>query len=670
MGTSGQIPAENATANDRDSRPGRWGQLTTRKLGVLLATNLAIISLLAWAFVSAQQASPPPATPTIALRQTDRAAQTAGGAVELPHQQPSDTPLPPDTDLPPTLTATSGPPPSTANEPHPFSTPLSQGTIILALRQGGYSHLFAYQPMNLPLTRLTEGPWNDITPAASPDHNQIAFASERDGQWDLYLLSLGSGQVSRLTDTPEYDAAPSWSPDGRFLAFETYIQGNLEISIQAIDGDQTPINLSEHPAADFSPSWSPQGRRIAFVSTRSGEPEIWLADLDRTGQDRFRDLSQSPASAESHPVWSPDGSILAWATVEDGFHNLYIWKAGAEPRVAASGDWPVWNPGGDVLLTRLQTPNQTLLAAQNLQEGLLVLPPQVLPGPLAGISWADVSLPSPLPEALQQAGDSTPAPLWLGEISPLDDIPGNRQHLVPLQDLEAPYPQLHDLVDESFRALRERVASEAGWDVLATLENAFVPLTAPLAPGLGDDWLYTGRAFAINPLPMRAGWIVVVPEKFGPETYWRVYLKVRFQDGSQGSPLHDFPWDFDARYTGNQEAYELGGARSENLPIGYWMDFTELAAAYGWERLPALPTWRSSFPAARFGEFVLSGRQDWHSAMLELYPPEALVTPTVSLPPTLTPTPTPRWYRSPTPTSTATPVPTLTSLGPTSTPNS
>lgn len=663
MGISPQISTENEPSSDRKSKSGRSIQLTSRGLGVLLAANLAIISLLAWAFVNAQQVAPASTTPAADLHPTGTAAH------ETQSKRASDTPLPTATDLPPTLTPTANLPPITSDNPQFLSTALNKGTMILALREGGYSHLFAYQPMSTPLTRLTEGPWDDITPAVNPDHSHIAFASNRDGQWDLYLLTVSSGEITRLTDTPEYDAAPSWSPDGRFLVFETYMQGNLEISIQAIDGDQAPINLSEHPAADFSPSWSPKGRQIAFVSTRSGEPEIWLADLDKTGQDRFKDLSQSPASSEAHPVWSPDGEVLAWAAEAGGYHNLYTWKAGAELSYAGSGDWPAWSPASDILLTTLETPNQTLIAAQNITDGLLALPPQVLPGPVAGLTWADMALPTPLPQPLEQAASGTPAPLWLPEISPPADIPGNRQHLVMLQDVEAPYPQLHDLVDESFKALRERAAAEAGWDVLATLENAFVPLTSPLAPGLGQDWLYTGRAFAINPLPMNAGWIVVVPEKFGPETYWRVYLKTRFQNGSQGIPLHDFPWDFDARYQSNQESYELGGARFENLPIGYWADFSEMARAFGWERLPALPTWQSSFPAARFGEFVLSGRQDWRSAMLELYPGEALVTPTVARPSTPTPTPTPRWYRSPTPTITPTPVPTFTPLSSTSTPN-
>ncbi|HZD58465.1 MAG TPA: DPP IV N-terminal domain-containing protein, partial [Anaerolineales bacterium] len=604
MGISPQISTQSQSTSDQQGRPGRGIQLTSRGLGVLLAANLAIISLLARAFVNVGEAPPPSATPAASIRQigaaatTTGAAQTVGAAVELSPQSASDTPLPTDTGIPPTLTPTVDLPPTLSSDPQFVNTPLSRGTMILALREEGYSHLFAYQPMNTPFTRLTEGPWDDITPAVSPENSHIAFASNRDGQWDLYLLAVSSGEITRLTDTPEYDAAPSWSPDGRFLVFETYIQGNLEISIQAIDGGEALINLSEHPAADFSPSWSPQGRQIAFVSTRSGESEIWLADLDKTGQDRFQDLSQSPTTSESHPVWSPDGGVLAWAAAEDGYHNLYTWKAGTDPSYAGSGDWPAWNPAGDILLTALQAPNQTSLAAHNIADGVLALPPQVLPGSVWGITWADMTMPVPLPRPLEQAASSTPAPLWLPEISPPVDIPGNRQHLVPLQDVEAPYPQLHDLVDESFQALRERVASDAGWDVLATLENAFVPLTSPLAPGLGQDWLYTGRAFAINPLPVNAGWIVIVPEKFGPETYWRVYLKARFQNGSQGTPLHNLPWDFDARYQSHQESYELGGARFENLPIGYWADFTELARAFGWERLPALPTWQSSFPAA------------------------------------------------------------------------
>jgi TolB protein len=525
--------------------------------------------------------------------------------------------------------------------------------IFLSISEGGYSHLFAYQPLSLPFTRLTDGEWDDITPALSPNGEYLAFASNRAGPWDLYLMHLSSGELTRLTDSPAYDASPSWSPDGQFIVYESYFAGsasptaNLELLLQPVFDPGEPIPLSDHPAADFSPTWSPKGRQIAFISDRSGERDVWLADLDRVGADRFINLSLSPTSREAHPAWSPDGERLAWASQEDGAHNLYTWDQAAGRQYLGSGDWPAWSPAGDALFTALSEPNLTYLTAYNFSEPVLAYPPLAMPGEINGLAWSATTLPEPLPGALAEAARSTPTPDWQAALTSVDGIPADRQHLVPLEGIQAPYPQLHDLVDEAFHALRQRVGLEAGWDFLSVLENAFVPLTAPLPPGMGKDWLYSGRGIAFNPSPLNAGWIAILPEQFGSETYWRVYLQARYQDGSQGTPFFDRPWDFAARYLGDPITYEQGGALAAQIPPGYWIDFTALARAYNWQRLPALSTWRSAYPAARFNEFVHLEGQDWRTAMLELYPPEALLTPTVPAPPTLTPTPTPRWTASP-----------------------
>jgi TolB protein len=510
------------------------------------------------------------------------------------------------------------------------------------LYEAGYSHLFAYQALGLPYTRLTSGPWDDINPALSPDGRYVAFASNRAGPWDLYLLDLQTGDLTRLTDTPQYDAAPSWSPDGNLLAYETYDQ-NLEVVIRTVFDDQTFVNLSEHPAADYHPAWSPQGRQLAFVSNRSGEPEVWLADFDRFDEGRFTNLSQSTDMQEAHPAWSPDGSQLAWTALKDGTHNLYLWQAGQAPQYVASGDWPTWNPDGSEILTILNAPNQVFLTAYRTGDAVLALPPFVLPGLSTGLTWGSQPLPNPLPQNLLQIAQETPEPLWFSIAGDDQDSHDGRDYLVPLSNVQAPYAELHDSADEAFQALRGRVAEQAGWDFLATLENAFVPLTAPLPPGMGDDWLYTGQAFAYDTLPMNTGWVIVLPERFGHQTYWRVYLQARFQDGLLGKPMRDQPWIFNARYAGDPLLYEQGGDFTSDLPPGYWVDFTELAMAYGWERLPALPTWQSAYFAARFNEFVLQNNLTWEEAMLNLYPLEALITPTPIFPPTLTPTRTPSW---------------------------
>ena len=92
------------------------------------------------------------------------------------------------------------------------------------------------------------------------------------------------------------------------------------------------------------------------------------------------------------------------------------------------------------------------------------------------------------------------------------------------------------------------MSAEVGWDFLSNLEAAFAPLTAPLDPGKQEDWLYTGRSFCFSTAPVNAGWIVVARQDYGPQTYWRVFLKARFQDGSMGAPMKVHPWDFSASF--------------------------------------------------------------------------------------------------------------------------
>ncbi len=567
--------------------------------------------------------------------------------------------------------------PPTAS-PQPIGTlTLNLGLIVLALDEGGNTHLFAYQPEEagagqpVPLTRITYGPWDDINPAISPDGQSVAFASNRSGYWDIYQLNLSGGGVTRLTDSLEYKAAPAWSPDNKWLVYEAYIDENLEIMIQSVMTQDVPIQLTDNPAADFSPVWSPNGRQIIFVSNRSGEDEIWLADLDKSEEQRYQNISFNPNSKDTHPAWSPDGGSLVWVGEQDGMRNLFLLAlpltgdvnatpATRNPQNLGSGDWPVWSADGETVLTVLQAPNRTYLTAYPTRHPGLALPALELPGSVVGLSWGKITLSSPLQVIYQPAAQLTPTPLFLTGLAALTSDNGGRYQLTPLIDVKAPHPYLHDSIDESFLALRTRIASESGWDFLSTLENAYVPLTAPLEPGMGSDWLYTGRAIALNTLPINAGWMVVVREDFGPETYWRVFIRALYQDGSAGMPLHDQPWDFNTRYSGNTNAYEQGGALQASIPAGYWIDFTVRAQSYGWERLPALPIWKAFYPAARFNEFASTGGIEWYPAMLELYPPEAMITPSPVIPPTRTLTPTSRWYVSPTPTATSTPRPTLT----------
>jgi TolB protein len=483
-------------------------------------------------------------------------------------------------------------------------------------------------------------------------------------------MDLTSGLVTPLTDTPGYDSAPAWSPDGLWIVYETYLDENLEIMISSAVGTGETIRLTNHPAADHSPAWSPQGRQIAFISQRDGTNQIWLADLDQPESMRYQIVNHDIGNYSAHPAWSPAGESLAWVGEQDGLRQVFLWTPAQpemSPRIIGSGDWPTWSPDGQRLLTLLRAPNHSYLTAYPVFTTGLALPPLLLPGEVDGIEWVDLPNSIPLRDPFRQAALLTLTPAWQPNLTVQPDQSGGRYSLVPLQDVEAPFAQLHDAVDEAFQALRDRVAYEVGWDYLATLENAYTPLTTSLEPGMQQDWLYTGRSFTLNTLPINAGWVVVVREDFGQQTYWRLFLRARFQDGSAGAPLRELPWDFNARYDGDPTVYDAGGRFVDQIPPGYWIDLTRLAGSYGWERLPALFTWRSAYSAARFNQFVRSEGLDWATAMLQLYPAEILITPSPIIPPTRTFTPTPRFYQTPTPTVTPTLRPTFTPLPPTAT---
>lgn len=538
-----------------------------------------------------------------------------------------------------------------------------QGVIILSMTDGNYAHLFAYNPQFMPLTRLTDSAWDDINPAISPDGNRLLYASRQNGYYDLYMLDFTSGKTTRITDTPEYDGSPTWAPDNQWIAYESYIDDNLEIIIRSmVDLSQPIIRLTENKEPDYSPAWSPRGREIAFVSNRSGDEEIWLARLDQVNN-RFSNISHNPGSKDEHPAWSPNGRYLSWTSDTDGFHTIKLWDSQFPDQPAleiGSGSWPVWNPGSDAILTEVLGPNQTSLNAFRM-DGNLVFPTIQLPGALHGMDWKA----GPLPDFISNFkypdhATAAAANLWKPVLSVNPMPPAGRFGLAALSDVSAPYAYLHDAVDESFQAMRLQVAREVGWDVLSSLENAYVALTEPPTPSMEENWLLTGRGIALNPLPSYAGWMIMVREDFDGQTFWRMYLKTRYQDGSQGLPLSKHPWDITSRYTGSPKTYEDGGSIAP-VPSGYWVDFSELAIRYKWERLPAQVNWRTFYPATRFNQYVLRDGLSWYSAMSELYPPEILATGTKvpTSTPTITDTPENYHPMTPSPTATVTVTPTL-----------
>jgi hypothetical protein len=69
------------------------------------------------------------------------------------------------------------------------------------------------------LTRLTTHPAGDYTPKLSPDTTKVVFASNRDGNMEIYRVNSDGTGLTRLTNDPAADGEPAWSSDGQKIIF-------------------------------------------------------------------------------------------------------------------------------------------------------------------------------------------------------------------------------------------------------------------------------------------------------------------------------------------------------------------------------------------------------------------------------------------------------------------
>lgn len=127
---------------------------------------------------------------------------------------------------------------------------------------------------------LTEGDGFDACPRYSPDGRQLAFASTRDGNFDIFVMELAGGPVRRLTEHQGFDSRPAWSPDGRRLVYTSLRDGNYDLFIVNADGSGEQ-RLTSHEERDDFAWWHPNGRQIVAVCERDGQHDLYLLDATR-----------------------------------------------------------------------------------------------------------------------------------------------------------------------------------------------------------------------------------------------------------------------------------------------------------------------------------------------------------------------------------------------------
>jgi TolB protein len=244
------------------------------------------------------------------------------------------------------------------------------GKITFASNRDGNFEIYAVDPVGTNPTRLTTNADLDTEPVFSPDGSKIAFASYRDNSYEIYVMNADGSQQTNLTNHPAGDTSPAFSPDGSRLAFASARDGGeSDIYVMQAEGSgQT--RLTDDPAPDTDPVFSPDGSKIAFKSYRdeAGYYDVYVMNADGSGQ---TNLTASPG-IDADPAFSPDGSKIAFTSIRDGNFEIYVMNSDGSGQTRLTDNpgeadyQPAFSPGGaKIVFTSYEATGDPLMSVMN-----------------------------------------------------------------------------------------------------------------------------------------------------------------------------------------------------------------------------------------------------------------------------------------------------------------
>ena len=180
------------------------------------------------------------------------------------------------------------------------------------------------------LRRVTTDTTIDYEPTWAPDGSKMAFTDYTNHH--IVVIDSSGANRTQITSGAFQDEGPAWSPDGSKIAFSTNRDGNYEIYVMNADGSN-PVRLTNDSvggASDFAPDWSPDGSKIVFQSDRTAPLfEIYVINSNGTGLTRLTKQGED----DINPTWSPDGSAIVFArgngspSIGNALYNVYVMNA-------------------------------------------------------------------------------------------------------------------------------------------------------------------------------------------------------------------------------------------------------------------------------------------------------------------------------------------------------
>jgi TolB protein len=178
-------------------------------------------------------------------------------------------------------------------------------------------------------------------PSLSPDGQTIYFVSKKSSGFEIYSIDIQGKNLQRLTKNIGSLYAPELSPNGERIVFTNNGNG---VWVMKPDGSKAHAITNRD---DIDPTWSPDGSMIAFASSRTGKRQLYVMDADGSNVRPVTDLNNMGGRS----TWSPDGTKLAFYRGPAGDHDIFLINVdgtGLE-QLTNGGDnlGPSWSPDGN-----------------------------------------------------------------------------------------------------------------------------------------------------------------------------------------------------------------------------------------------------------------------------------------------------------------------------------
>ena len=193
--------------------------------------------------------------------------------------------------------------------------------VYSSLQHSPNPDLYIKQVHGATSTRLTSDAASEIQPAFSPNGEQVAYASNRVGNWDVWVIGVDGSNPTRITDGASNDIHPSWSPDGKQIVYCSLGSRSKQWELWVVNVEN-PGNKKWIGYGLF-PEWNPNPKipKIAFQQSRYRGSQwfsIWTVDIVG-GEAKFpTEIVSSTQHACICPSWSADGMHLTYSTVSRG----------------------------------------------------------------------------------------------------------------------------------------------------------------------------------------------------------------------------------------------------------------------------------------------------------------------------------------------------------------